>query len=271
MITEKRSLIAKELADGTGAGISIAIDNSSRRTGLRIWFSDLDEKGGPIAELRPYGLKGHKVILSFGTFAGSTIGRMRNASAEDLQLSRALLQSIRTDANLAVLGQSLTDWTVTDSSFRVEASLRHETQPGDDSAILVTCRDVIVPLMASMAELIGYDEVSPPSDTDPGELEGGILQSLVMRRERNPRNRLLCIRIHGENCVACNFNPTTVYGPTASIIEVHHLVPLSSLAAPRAYDPAQDLIPLCPNCHRFVHTRKPTPWSLDDVKELVAR
>ena len=37
--------------------------------------------------------------------------------------------------------------------------------------------------------------------------------------------------------------------------------PPMGLSVVEEYDPATDLIPLCPNCHRAVHTRRPVPWT----------
>lgn len=43
-----------------------------------------------------------------------------------------------------------------------------------------------------MAELYGYDPVGPsPEELEKSALEGAIKLSVVKRRERNPRNRLL--------------------------------------------------------------------------------
>lgn len=61
MIAEKKELILRELEEGTGAAITAVVDRSGLRSSLRIWFADLDEKHGPVANLRPYGLKGHRV------------------------------------------------------------------------------------------------------------------------------------------------------------------------------------------------------------------
>ena len=73
-----------------------------------------------------------------------------------------------------------------------------------------------------------------------------------------------------EKCVACGLEPKLRYGDTAgAIIEVHHLEALSLQAEPRPYDPAVDLVPLCPNCHRAVHTRRPVPLPIDELKSMV--
>jgi 5-methylcytosine-specific restriction protein A len=268
MIAGKKELILRELEEGTGAAIGAALDSSGLRTGLRIWFGDLDEKHGPVAELRPYGLKGHRVSLSFGNFSGEVIAQIRQASLEDIQLARALVASIPADVEIEIKGQSLPDWFVANGAFRLTAIVRDLQHPHDDAAVIATCRNVIVPIMAAMAELIGYDVIDETTDDEAPVIEGAILQSTVQRRERNPRNRLLCIRIHGERCLICGLEPRLTYGDAGSIIEVHHLEPLAMLSNPRPYDPRTDLIPLCPSCHRAVHTRRP-PFSVEELRSLM--
>ena len=268
MIAGKKILILNELEDGTGAAIAGAVDHSGLRSGLRIWFGDLEEKQGPVAELRPYGLKGHQVSLSFGNFSGEVIRQIRKAPPEDMQLARALVASIRSNIEITVPGQSLSEWTVTNGAFQMMAKIRDLQHPHDDSEIVATCRDVIVPIMAAMAELIGYDVVEEHIDSEVPVTEGAVSQSVVKRRERNPRNKLLCIRIHGEKCIACGLEPRLVYGEAGSIIEVHHLEPLASLQHPRPYDPRTDLVPLCPNCHRAAHTRRPLPFSIEELRNF---
>ncbi|WP_375264163.1 HNH endonuclease [Palleronia sp.] len=75
--------------------------------------------------------------------------------------------------------------------------------------------------------------------------------------------------MHGERCLACGIEPTRRYGDAGGIIEVHHLEPLALLKKPRPYDPVSDLVPLCPCCHRAVHTRHPMPWSIEDLQSMM--
>ncbi|WP_435037736.1 HNH endonuclease [Pseudomonas neuropathica] len=269
MIAEKQELILQELQEGTGAAISVAVNRSGLRTGLRIWFGDLDEGHGPTAELRPFGLKGHRVDLTFGNFSGEILQQIKQASDEDVQLARALVTSIRKNVELDILGGSPEKWNVSDGAFQITAKIRDLEYPNEDTAVVTTCREVIVPMMAAMAELIGYDVVEEKISEDTPVFEGAILQSVIKRRERNPRNRLLCIRIHGERCVACSLDLKKKYGVAGSTIEVHHLEPLASLEKPHAYNPLTDLVPLCPNCHRAVHTRRPTPITIDELRKLM--
>jgi 5-methylcytosine-specific restriction protein A len=156
-----------------------------------------------------------------------------------------------------------------DGAFRVSATVRDLDQPNSDQALATTCREVIVPLMAAMAELIGYDVIGSADEAGDEVLEGAVLRSVVRRRERNPRNRLLCMRIHGERCVACGLEPRLRYGAAGGVIEVHHLQPLSTLGEPRAYDPQTDLVPLCPTCHRAAHTKRPLPYTPEELRSLM--
>lgn len=269
MIGDKKNLILKELEEGTGAAMDAAVDRGGSRSGVRIWFDDLDEKHGPVAEIRPYGLKGHRVSLTFGNFSGEVIGQILKASPEDVQLAQALVASIRKDIAIQIPGQDISEWRVTSGAFRIEARIRDQEQPYEDVAVAATCREVIVPMMAAMAELIGYDEVESATGDERPLFEGAMLQSMVRRRERNPRNRLLCIRIHGDKCVVCGMEPKLTYGEAGSIIEVHHLEPLALVDVPRLYDPRTDLVPICPSCHRAVHTRRPVPFSIEQLQELM--
>lgn len=44
------------------------------------------------------------------------------------------------------------------------------------------------------------------------------------------------------------------------IIEVHHIVPISQIGKEYEVDPINDLVPLCPNCHTALHSKK--RWNL---------
>ncbi|MBQ4508678.1 MAG: HNH endonuclease [Paludibacteraceae bacterium] len=72
--------------------------------------------------------------------------------------------------------------------------------------------------------------------------------------ERNPQNRLEAIRIHGLICQACEFDFEKFYGELGKdFIEVHHIKPLHSNNEEVNVDPKEDLVCLCPNCHRMMH------------------
>lgn len=268
MIRAKQTLIQRELEVGTGALIGVAVANKGLRSSMEIWFSDLDQRHGPVAELSSLGLYSHRVDLYLGNFSGAVLSQMMAAEEEDIRLARALIASITRDITLDFHGQSPEDWVVDSGTFRMSARVRYSTQPDDDASVAKTCRDVIVPMMAAMAELIGYDVIEDDPKDEPPAYEGAVRHYLVQKRERNPRNRLLCIRLHGERCVVCQMEPRSAYGDAGEIIEVHHLEPLAQLREERPYDPARDLVPLCPSCHRAVHTRRPLPFSVEELRAI---
>lgn len=271
MLTKHKKLIATELAEGTGATIAVLPASAGLRQGLLIWFDDLGQKHGPIAELKPHGLLAHSVKVSFGAFSASVISQILDADNEEVLLSHALVRSVAKVADVCISGdQSLDTWNITDASFEIVATYRpQELSLYSDEAVVLTCREVIIPLMGAMAELIGYEVVENPADSNDPEVEGGLSRAVVARRERNPRNRLLCLRIHGYACKVCGVDPREKYGEAGRIIEVHHLEPVALLEKPRPYSPETDLIPLCPSCHRAVHTRRPWPLTPEELSNLI--
>jgi len=272
MLAAQQDLIQREVEDGTGAMVGIEAVRDSAQTGLRLWFDDLGRARSPIVELLPKGLKRYETRLKFGSFAAETIAQMRGADAEEKQLARALVRSISDSAEVSIPGQSLDDWVVTSGDFTVVALQKGVENRFGADVLTATCRATVIPLLASMAELYGYDVVLPPDMPGAAEaLEGAIKLSVVKRRERNPRNRLLCLRIHGSVCKVCGLDPAHLYGDAGAVIEVHHIQPLSLLNEPRSYDPETDLVPLCPSCHRAAHTRRPVPWSPDELRSKLAR
>lgn len=266
MLGAKRSLIHREVEEGTGASIGLEVDQAALQSGLKLWFADLPRSHSPIVTLRPLGLHGFQAKLGFGNFAADTIEQMKRAGPEDVQLARALVASIAKGATVTFAdGQTLGEWQVGHRGFALVAEKRNIAERLNDDTLAETCRELVIPLLAAMAELYGYDPVEEPLPA--GEVEGAVTLSAVRKRERSPRNRLLALRLHGSTCKVCGIDPQDRYDAIGPLIEIHHVQPLSSLGEPRAYDPATDLIPLCPNCHRAAHKKRPLPWSPDELRE----
>jgi 5-methylcytosine-specific restriction enzyme A len=90
------------------------------------------------------------------------------------------------------------------------------------------------------------------------------------RYERNSKNRLRAIEIHGTSCHVCGFNFEEVYGLHGKdYIEIHHIKPLSSIKQAVEINPETDLIPLCSNCHRMVHRKKDHILSIQEMRDLL--
>ena len=85
----------------------------------------------------------------------------------------------------------------------------------------------------------------------------GTLGSAGKRRKRAACLKKKAAEIHGKACLCCGFTSDKRYaGIKKVIIDFHHIYPLGALVGPVKVR-ASDLIPLCPNCHRAVHTRVP--------------
>lgn len=116
--------------------------------------------------------------------------------------------------------------------------------------------------------LVSSDFVSYPGEDLLEDIKEGQSRAvLVNKYERNRKLREQCISYYGAQCMICNFNFGRIYGPKGNgFIHVHHLNPLGNKQEEHSVDPIKDLIPLCPNCHAMVHTRK-NPYSVEDIKE----
>ncbi|MCZ8163801.1 MAG: HNH endonuclease [Beijerinckiaceae bacterium] len=267
MTPERTTALKGVLEHGVGAAVIVQTGSSGGRSGLTACFADLGVNNGPVVSIFPTGLHRHRVTLGFGRFARQCIDQMRHAPAERMTVARALLRRAAAVGHCTISpSQDLETWAVTSSEFAVEIIVPNVREPAAEEAIIQTAEMVMVPLMATLAELIGYDDAE--TEAVEFDIEGRVTEVMVTRRERSPRNRLLCLSIHGHQCVVCEVRPEILYGEAGSIIEVHHLEPMSNLVTPRTYDPATDLVPLCPNCHRAVHTRRPVPWTIEELKEL---
>lgn len=105
-----------------------------------------------------------------------------------------------------------------------------------------------------------------------GELfEGASVKITVNAYERNREARRKCLEIHGATCAVCDFDFGQVYGDfAAGYIHVHHLRPLSEIGMEYVVNPAEDLRPVCPNCHAVIHLRTPA-YELEEVREMLRK
>lgn len=102
--------------------------------------------------------------------------------------------------------------------------------------------------------------------------EGRRTERLTAYFERNPKLRAAAILHHGQTCKACGFNFKATYGNHGEgYIEVHHLVPVSTLSEETKVDPVTEMIVLCSNCHRMVHRKRESPLSIQQLRQLVGQ
>ena len=86
--------------------------------------------------------------------------------------------------------------------------------------------------------------------------------------ERNKKARKRCLEHYGYSCRVCNFNFEEIFGEVGKgFIHVHHIRQLSSIGLEHTVDPIKDLIPVCPNCHCMIHSKRPA-FTIEAIKEL---
>lgn len=261
----QRNLIARSVLEVTGVAINVTSPKIKEiRSSLLAYIDGYSSQEGPIFAIKAHGLRSHQVTATMGTFAMPCIKLMQAASPDQLALARSLIRQIAEAPNTQVSifpDQTLNDWVVQDAGFGIEIITKVEGDQYSDEAVASTASKFMAPMLASFAELIGY--VDPDGDNNQEaediafDVEGLLTSTVIKKRERSRRNRLLCLAIHGHRCCVCDIIPEDVYPGLTGIIEVHHIEPVSTLLEPRVYDPRTDLIPLCPNCHRAIHRTFP--------------
>ncbi len=114
----------------------------------------------------------------------------------------------------------------------------------------------LLPLENSREKMLGVDE-------------GKAIYQKIKTYERSPINRAACIEIRGTACSVCGFIFSEKYGEIGSgFIHVHHLIPVSQMGEEYHLNPADDLVPVCPNCHAMLHRNNP-PYSLKELREIL--
>lgn len=116
------------------------------------------------------------------------------------------------------------------------------------------------------------EEENPVVSNFEGKKEGQASYGYSKKYERNLKNRLAAIKIHGCKCLCCGFDFEKVYGERgAGFIEIHHNKPLYSLEEEIVINPEIDLIPVCSNCHRMIHRKKDDVLSVEEVKRNIVQ
>ena len=104
--------------------------------------------------------------------------------------------------------------------------------------------------------------------------EGAKKVIMVNSYERNRRGVNICLEYYKELnnkivCEVCGFDFEKVYGALGKDkIHVHHKKPISEIGNEYILNPKEDLVPVCPNCHMMIHSRKPA-YSVEEIKELL--
>jgi 5-methylcytosine-specific restriction protein A len=99
--------------------------------------------------------------------------------------------------------------------------------------------------------------------------EGKAKDIVQTRYERNPEARKRCLIHYGYSCEVCLFNFEKHFGEIGKeFIHVHHINQISEIGKEYKVDPIKDLIPVCPNCHAMIHSKRPA-FSIEEIKEIL--
>jgi len=101
--------------------------------------------------------------------------------------------------------------------------------------------------------------------------EGLKKQVSVNKYERSSIARAKCIEVNGCACKICGINFQQTYGELGKdFIHVHHVTPIHTIGESYKINYANDLIPVCPNCHAMLHRKiNGTYFSVSDLTELL--
>jgi 5-methylcytosine-specific restriction protein A len=98
--------------------------------------------------------------------------------------------------------------------------------------------------------------------------EGKSKDIIQTRYERNPEARKRCLTHYGFACRVCTFNFENHFGEIGKgFIHVHHINQISEIGKEYEIDPIKDLIPVCPNCHSMIHSKRPA-FTIDEINEI---
>ena len=113
-------------------------------------------------------------------------------------------------------------------------------------------------IISGQASLVSTSGISLPN-TDVSDIEfveGQRKRVHHLRIERSPMLRRIYIQLHPEPiCDACKSNIKERYPWTDYMLDLHHLLPLSSVVRTLETGTSlSDMVGLCPSCHRAIHS-----------------
>ena len=261
------------------------------RYGLALIGEAVDDAEGQRARFRPRELAHTRgfcasVLIAWrtvevefipGTYAKQLLGLMAEADPEKRNVFKTFMRAAIADGaavTFAINGQQIdaqrpelwpTQWNSLTLSMVKGPMQIDGKNPSSLESLALTWGGRL--LGASLALM----PLEPVETDQRGEEEGGAYSAIVTKHERSRLNRAACIDIYGTRCQACGFEFGEFYGPTGTgFIEVHHLELVARLAPGTVLDPATDLVPLCSNCHSMAHRRKERPYSIEELRAMIA-
>lgn len=212
---------------------------------------------------KPYGIDPHRVV-------GNQIGEISKRCYElGLPLISAMV--IRSEDLMPGKGfKGLCDDIGIYSEMDEIAVFLHELQQIQECDEWYKLADDIGAMIPELKRPIS-DPISEEMQSEP-ILEGKPIQINATAYERNPEYRKACIEANGTKCKICGFDAGEIYGKDFSgRIHIHHIIPLGNIKKEHTIDPVKDMIPVCPNCHMILHSKKDGVYTPDEVRRMLKK
>lgn len=265
--------LSSRLSQLYGARLSVRCEPTSSGAVVQVVPVDLHPNEGFTVETM-LGWRTVEARFHPGRYAAELIGDLSRAAPEERRAASAFLVALEREGGklsfrINGINTSASDpaawpappWTMVELAVRRSALVLEDLS---DSALA----DAIVRwaggILGAVIALAHVEEL--PEADDRGLPEGARKTVVVNRYERSRVNRAACIAALGPACRACGFQFGDVYGSGAEgFIHVHHVRPVSEIGPGYVVDPVRDLVPVCPNCHAYMHLRNP-PYSVAEVR-----
>lgn len=123
----------------------------------------------------------------------------------------------------------------------------------------------------STLDFFDYPKTVVSESTEAGFKEGSKAEKTHLVIERNSRLRAEYFsRFNPKSCDVCKLETAKSYPWTAQIIDLHHVLPLSSgTRTERSGTVLTDMLPVCPTCHRAIHRYYATWLKLNLRRDFV--
>lgn len=246
--------------------------NEYRDVSYTIWP---DNDLGELFEIKMLYRQGIRLIIDIypQKYAAAMLADMQHADKEKIGVFLKYVETMR-NLNAKVemsINQTLCKeineevWGQVWKNLKIRISVIPESASRRDSEtmLFVDWAQYTTGMMLSLLNIEKLDVV------DKIYLEGGRMQVLTNRYERNPVNRQLCLIANGYTCKICGFDFEKQYGTLGrKFIHVHHIEKVSTYETAYCINPETDLIPVCPNCHAMLHREDP-PLSPEKLIEII--
>ncbi len=261
------NLLAENLS--TRFNLELSVSHMSDKKGL-LRVEDIEAPNGFGIEI-VIGWRSVNAIFRPDSFAAALLRTMSESSPEQRSefsgLAKAFLKhGIR--VLLRLNGSAVdTDLMPSGNLDRFELQCTFLSDRSDDHSVALEAASSCLALVLALLPLESTEAAS--TEEPLAFSEGNQFYVEVTRYERNPSNRAAAITIHGTKCKVCGFDFEEKYGAIGSgFIEIHHKTPVSRMGENYMVNPAEDLVPLCANCHRMAHKANP-PLTLEELIRLL--